>query len=453
MTETKNSLSFRRIGRFVRILLLFAGGCQILFGLAYLVANLGKMQGFGDTYELLDAGKTFVFDDRTGFFYPLLLAGADLLHKWTGIPFILPVQILQLVLGYGSAYLVLRSFGAASANRRLMETATLFLMTSAPLLQLHLAGLPYSPSLSALCLQFVYQKTAFSKDGSKRQKWILLLFFAVEEWILPWTGFLGLLFAAVCLLVWKKDRKQWGRVILVALVVLCCLRAATGMTFLKAGNRGKMQNSAVGAVSSHLIWSRLASNYFFWDDELKSLISEQDAIFATNTESRFLTVFGHTVDRECGYFGAQKVYLRMAGNVLQNRTKEVFTDQVEELRAYAFMPAVICENLNGWGRSQSGFNVGRLREHAPEAGMRFLMLSFYVIPITLILSGLYFLLISKKKTGKGLILLFVLYAITLVITAFFGYFPFDYKRGYLLWFLMELPGAVAMASETEAFKR
>ena len=454
MTETKNSLSLGRIGRIVRILLLFAGACQVLFGLAYLAANLGKMQNYGETYELLDAGKSLVFDDRTGLIYPLILAAADLFHGITGVPFMLPVQILQLVLAYISSSLVLKSFcNVTTGNRLYVETAKLFLLTSAPLLQLHLSGLPYSLALSVLCVQYAVTKRAFGKEYEKKMMWQWLLLFVLEELILPWTGFLGALFALICLLFTRGEKKIRIRGLLVAAVLLICFHVLTGSCSLKPGNRGKMQNSPIAIAACHLTWSRLADNYFFWDEEIKEIFSEEDAVAVTNTESLVLTDFGATVDAEYGYFGAQKIYLHMIANVFQNRTREVVSDQIADLKSYGFMPVTVFLNLKGYGRSQTGFHVGRLREHSPELGSLLLMISLYLIPISILLSGAVITLLSKKMVNINPTFIFAAFVISVVITAFSGYFPFDYRRGYLLWYLMEIPGAFAMVSATEGERK
>ncbi len=448
MTETNNSHSLGRIGRLVRILLLFAGGCQILFGLAFTVANLGKMQAFGDTYELLDAGKHLVFDDRTGLFYPLILAAADLLQGITGISRILPVQLLQLILAYYGTYLVLKCFcPVGRSGRMVLEIASLFMVTSAPLLQLHLSGLPYSLALSLLCLQFALQKTTGSK-------WVIILFPILEALTLPWTGLAGLFLSALCMLFDREKKKKGNlRLLLTAALILLCVHAAANAVLLRPGNRGKMQNSAVSSLCLHMTWSKLGDNYFFWDDEIKNIFSEADSVSVTNMESQLLTEFGPRVDREYGYFGAQKVYLGMIKSILRHRTKETVADQLEDLLAYGFMPARIFANLNGYGRSQTGFDLSRMWEHSPELGRLLFLVSMYLIPIGLILSGIVFITSKKNLVDIKFGLLFAIFVTAWLMTALTAYFPFDLKRGYLLWYLMGLPAALAMVSTSEKDKR
>ncbi len=86
MTGTRNNSFGRRSGRAARILLLFVAFCQMGIGILYMLLNLGREPAFGETAELLDAGRTFVFDDRTGLLYPLLLAFWDLTGRLLRIP-------------------------------------------------------------------------------------------------------------------------------------------------------------------------------------------------------------------------------------------------------------------------------------------------------------------------------------------------------------------------------
>ena len=271
----------------------------------------------------------------------------------------------------------------------------------------------------------------------------------LEELILPWTGFLGVVFALVCLFFTRGEKKNLIRGIFVAAVFLICFHVLAGIFILKPGNRGTMQNSPVAVACCHLTWSRLADNYFFWDEEIRSVFSEEDAVAVTNTESLVLTDFGAVLDEEYGYFGAQKVYLRMMANVFRTRTREVVSDQITDLKAYGFMPGTILSNLNGYGRSQTGFQVGRLREHSPELGSLLLVISLYLIPISFLLAGALIVMLSWKTVNINPAFLFAVFVITVLITAFSGYFPFDYRRGYLLWYLMEIPGAFAMVFATE----
>ena len=143
----------------------------------------------------------------------------------------------------------------------------------------------------------------------------------------------------------------------------------------------------------------------------------------------------------------------MVANVFQNRTKEVINDGITELRDYGMMPLTVFRNLNGYGRSQTGFNVGRLRENSPGMGSLLLIVSMYLIPISLALTGLVFIASAGEMVDIKFRIYFVVFVITWLLTAFWGYFSFDYKRGYLLWYLMELPGAFSMVFATEGEKK
>ena len=81
------------------------------------------------------------------------------------------------------------------------------------------------------------------------------------------------------------------------------------------------------------------------------------------------------------------------------------------------------------------------------------MISLYLIPISILLSGAVITLLSKKMVNINSAFIFAVFVIAVVITAFSGYFPFDYRRGYLLWYLMEIPGAFAMVSATEGERK
>jgi len=98
-------------------LLLIGFGVQIVLGLCWMVANMGRVQQFGETARYLEASKSFIGSGYRGILYPLLIMLAQGMEQLVRIPYHCFLYLLQLVAGFWAAYRLLDAVGVKGKYR------------------------------------------------------------------------------------------------------------------------------------------------------------------------------------------------------------------------------------------------------------------------------------------------------------------------------------------------
>lgn len=349
-------------------------GVQIAFGCAYFVTNFSAGQQFAENY--------FSFVPN-------------------GI-----VTLVQLVLAAVSVWYFLGRMGFRE-NKYLRGYVCAFLLTVPYLLQLHMAKLVWSLSLSVF-LWMLGLLMEIREDGvSNRRVGLLLGIYFLYGVICPdglWLGGILLLFgsffyfrgafdltgtmekvgqkdadARVLMLEGQKDvdtqvmmpeRKRIGQKVRFRLTV--CLVA--GVIFLvNMGLNGALpeqrkvyrENNLGTAAVSRFVWPNFATNYFFWDDEVKAVLSEERAIDLCQRIDLLEKEFYPTLVETYGSRKATRLCLEMGYRCLMDRSKETVLEIGKDFVDYLLIPFTIEKNLQGKGVSLTAWNYGRMKAHTP----------------------------------------------------------------------------------------
>ena len=363
------------------VLYILMGG-QILFGCAYFVSNFGAEQQFRENW---------------GSLLPM------------GI-----VCLAQLILAAFCLWYVLGKFGFRE-SKWVRSYVCAFFLTVPYLLQMHMARLIWSAAFSVfLWLIGLILETA--KSGLSRQRaFLLLIAWFLYGVICPdglWLGaFLlsGIFFfsgrgreESGLRTERKKGRTGFGagfRFGAAALLTAVLIFVSNlGLNAALPGMRTLYRENTFGvAAVSRLVWPNFGKNYFFWSEEVKAVLPEDEAVWISWRADLVGEEFFPSLEEAYGRKKATKLCLEMGMRCLKDRTKETVSEIGRDLKDYFLIPFTIERNLKGEGVSLTAWNYGRMREHTPVLVKYYYRYGIFELPLLLLCS---FLLWCFKITDQ-----------------------------------------------------
>lgn len=373
----------------IKGVLLIGMSVQIVLGIIWMGANLFSVQDFEETAEYVEMSCTFLLDEYVGVLYPLLLRIC---------PVCTLVYILQLCAAFlsGCLFCCFSGLGEEKLFAGKNIFSSLYLLTIPFTMQLHMAILPQSFTLSlfllqlGLCMRVIRRKT---------EKYISTFVCCCVLWtgmalLLPdylWLGGVTVVWLlAVC--IKRKCGKRQAAILFACMAGAICLTIGINAVTQTPGSRGRIQRTLGAAVVSRLAWPALETNYFFWPEEVKKVMSPMQGREISKYADNVKTVLGPLLEDAFGKKQANAYYWEMGLRCLSDRTKEVVSRIVADFIAYLFPPASVGWQLSGGGVSYSGWNFDRMWEQAKPltgfyveysvgshiVGMLFAMLTFLV---------------------------------------------------------------------------
>lgn len=373
------------VKRIVRYVVAICMLLQIVMGLCLLVCNLGYVPRLKETAEYLTAAQSLLMDEYMGILYPLFLRCVLAIEAVIGLPFQIPVYILQLLLAGAALSLLLREF-LISGKKRLF--VLLYLMGIPMLLQYHMTILPNS-FLFSVSVLFVTMGIKIWKKQKACGKELLIL---CSLWItaallqpdyLFISGvWLFLYFAAFLIRAWQTEKKEvydkylpvkilGGFVAALAVILLVNGRTQT------TGSHGRMQRTMESMLFERLVGQNFANTYFFWPDEVKNVISLAEAEEMAKRSDNLRYETGPSLEAALGKKAANKAYMAMAHACLTVRTKETLYRIRDDFCDYLFMPFSLLLGGSNGHISAAGFHYARLTEHSPRLGRWYFWGSLY----------------------------------------------------------------------------
>lgn len=276
-----------RIYRVLVALIAVLGGAQVVGGIVWWVANLGDVPAYGDTPEYIGLSQTLHVDEYRTLAYPVLIRLATAFSFRTGVPFQLPLYLLQTAVAVAAIWYVVRS--AAPRARRWSVAAATALVATTPLV-LHYAVSVLSDSLGAsLLLVAVAGASRMVFRGDRRLVTLTVTFVAAlgaglmrtEKWMVL-VAFAGVM---LLVLVLVRRRPESGGPVMVrrtALVVVLTLVLPAGLAYVVNGatqtaDYDRPRPTGATAAVSRIVWPHLAEIRDELPAEARAAISQADA--------------------------------------------------------------------------------------------------------------------------------------------------------------------------------
>ncbi len=419
----------------IEYILMILMGFQILLGSMYTVTNFGNRQLFSE---------------------------GSLLPFPAGI-----VYFLQILLAVSSTWYFSGAVGLGT-DRKMRGWITAFLLTVPFLLQMHMACPAWSVSLSAL-LWMTGLAVETGRNGFSGKRGILLgiSYFCYGIFCRDglWIGIFILL--VVCILYRKSLTGKRAYLIMAGL--MACIIFAGNIGFNRAWPEGRqeyIQNTPGAGLASRFVWPNFATNYFFWSEEVKEVMSLEEAIVYCQRVDTVESSFYPAMAKAYGRGKADRLCLEMSYRCLMDRTKETVTEIVKDFKDYLLIPFTIERNLKGEGTSLTAWNYGRMKMYTPELVKYYFRYALFELPVLLLGSILIWMLreggrigqsIKKKKKWNNRIstegkLLLSIGGIHIVWYTMRSNLPVDYKQVLpllFLWYLAAAGGLICGKPEKE----
>ena len=113
---------------------------QMVLGAIWLCCQFPHMQNWQETFEYLDISRTWVLDEYVSFLYPALLKVCTGVEAFVGIPFYMPVYVIQLFVAVFAALFFVRKVLKLEGGRAYMAAG--YLVSFPMLLQFHMSVRP-----------------------------------------------------------------------------------------------------------------------------------------------------------------------------------------------------------------------------------------------------------------------------------------------------------------------
>ncbi len=395
-----------KTAKLIRFCIYLLMGVQMVLGLLYLGKQLNYLQTYRESRELMDISSSLLLDEYTGILYPLLLALMRLMSRVTTIPVLVFMQILQLAAAFAASYLLagvlMPTFGKGARSY-----VALFCATQPQILQMHLALLPYSLNLSAwmIMLAGILSLKRLPEETTRKERIFCGCMigggYAAGALLVPdafWTGLILLMLVWISFLR-RKASMAGRRILILAVVCSVLLTSLIRVVTVTPGAYGRTRDCFASAMVSRLVWPNFATNYYFWSDEIKAVMSEQEAVVLCEREDAFREDFGALVEGAYGVAHAKELYLEMAVECLGDRTKEIVTEIGYDFVDFLILPVTIIRNLRGYGTSETAWNYAQMRAAAPELTPIYVNLSA-VLSAVMLAGSLVLLLLHKTNRMK-----------------------------------------------------
>lgn len=424
----------RRIGEHVRGVVcgfLFIGlSVQIVLGIFWMLANFGGVQEFGESVRYVEMSKSFLCDEYTGILYPVLLMVARALGSILHLKYYRVLYAAQLLVALFASHRFVQACGFVEAAERRSRVGgknregespeagenvarqrkgghdaalrlfwdiwgSLCLLTVPMAMQCHLAVLPCSLAGSFYMIMLSYVVEAYGRPEllfvrtlvRMSPLWLITALLLPEYKILAALPILGLfMYSAFCL--WKKDRKRVGRQALLLLVMAATIAMLGNLTQV-SGSQGRVRKSIAADMVSRLVWPRFAENYQAFPEEIREIISMEDALELDKSTDSVAAEFGPAVEKAVGEREARRLFVRMARISWSGNARQIVRELLIDAASYAASPAALEKQLRGGGYdSYAGSNYEIMRNRAPGLTREYVRYGSWWFCIGVVLGGL-----------------------------------------------------------------
>ncbi len=346
---------------------------QILTGVLWILCNFPSEWSYPESEYYISAAGSWVIDEYTGVLYPMLIRVCQMITGWFGLPFEWLICLVQL----GTAFLCYSAFilwckkGEGSRRRVLLQAGFggLYLLTVPLCVQWHLSILPSSLTGSLFILMIGLCIRAFGDAQYCNSKtvirvcvlWAVLTLLNPDYWWIALTPVI-----AINIMILRKKGFRAFAIFLGICVGAGILSVGINRAVQTPGSSGKIQRSLGASMVSRMVWPNFDTNYFFWPDEIKEIMTPLQGTEISSHADLVQLFFGPMVESAYGRDKAEQLYWQMAVNCIQVRTKEVFQAIGEDFVAYSAAPWQVKTQLDGSGLSYSGWHYDKMKTKTPE---------------------------------------------------------------------------------------
>ena len=384
---------------------------QMLLGAVWMIRQFPYLQNWQSSVEYLDISQTFVMDEYTGPVYPALLRIFTEIERLSGLPFYMPVYLLQLAAAGWSGFLFAEK--GMGCSRKHAAWAAGYLTSFPLLLQFHLSIRPESLAFSgglllAGGLSQICGKGYLEKRKEKRAILLNFLLSLLLIWLIPdlslvvfclWGGYLFEM-------AWKarkKTRNCFGikdfGIRFLALFLALVLGMGGNALLQTPGSRGRIQKTFWAAAFQRVVTDYFSRSYAMWDEKVRTTLTIEEAMEMAKRSDNMMYVVGPMLERDWGKKAANESYKQMTISCFKVRTRDVVTGIWKDLVDSCLTPFSLWWQDSGERQSQAGWNYENFRSHSPVLARFYLLFSLSALCLLILLKLLGRVLFGGKKSG------------------------------------------------------
>ena len=360
---------------------------QIVMGALWVFFQFPHLQEWQSTFEYLEISENFVLDEYTGFLYPAFLRLFTEAQKWTGVPFYMPLYLLQLAAAVVTAGLFGK--GVLKLQKEQAWWFAGYFVSFPLLLQFHLSIRPESLTLSGTMLL----TWLFSKRSVIAAPFATMLLI----WLMPENAVICTVMWTVYLFLQIKAGKGFCLRLAVFVTALLTGLFMNGLT-QTPGSRGRIQKTFWAAAFQRVVTDDFSRSYAMWDDEVRTTFTIEEAMEQAKRTDNMMYSAGPMLEADWGKQRANELYRQMALDCLRVRTRDVVYRIRDDLLDSALMPYSLLWQGSGGRKSQTGWNYAKFRENSPGLSrfyIEYAGLASAVLLVTGIAAG--FLVKSRRR--------------------------------------------------------
>lgn len=480
---------------------------QIAFGLLWIAYNIDYVQLFGDAAYYVMVSGSLKCDEYTGILYPVVLLLARAIGMLTSVHWYSIMYLLQLLLAGVSGYFLFKTIGFFGKKYYLSFFASLCLVTFPLILQIHMAILPMSFSLSFILLELAYAYRAcvivrtvparslirlavtgkrtqgaaiydFSFDISKVTLFWLLA--ALTELKLFVVGIIPVLYVLIlelrCIRNFRRQHKEqvardavkgaWIYPIAIVMIFTGLIMSINRFARYE-GIYDRPSRSIAVSLFDRTIWKSHIYREGSWLDEIVEVVGTDMLKDVSLHQENVKRILEPAIENALGKNGAERLYMFAAGYVWKHDRSELLHDMAIDFSGYTIPPVMTALLLKGTTYiSYTPRNYDVFKRNTPlhtKYMVNYGLLWFVIALVIALINWMAWFInkrinfASEKIIGHGLFFMAMLMAALLAaINTMQLSGTYDYKQGALstaLWLVFILQGISLVNRQFEALNK
>ena len=316
---------------------------QIVMGMIWAVRNVRMVPGFGDTPEYISISANMKVDEYRTVFYPLIIKGAIFLQNHLGISYHYFMYALQSILCIAAIFYMWHYLYEKVLNQKgIIEEMifSLYLFTIPMVLCHSFTILPDSIALSALLVALTQLVRIPREKSSIRNGVIFFIAVFIELAIRADRIYSFTIFVAAYSIIYLFKTKEFKKYIIVFGLMLLAMVSNLGINSVtqQKGYYGRIETSLPFILLDRVVYPHMTENYNDFSDELKEVVSIEDAQVFDSHNNHVMYTFAPMLQRKVGKEKAEEFYMEMASVVWKNEKVAVMGEILYKFGIMYFVP-------------------------------------------------------------------------------------------------------------------
>lgn len=367
---------------------------QMVFSFVWMVKNFNTVPGFGDTGEYIGLSESLALDEYRPILYPLVLRVA---RKISPEHFYHYVYVFQTLLSFGSMCYAVFAIDSVVTIRSERNKNNVFFwvfgglyLTSIPMITwFNFTILTDSMATSLLVVMLSAVIQVIYKGDLSLRNGIIIALSLIGQSLTRSERFYSevaiiFVFATMALLRNPKRRRIIALGTACILVISVCFVSVVKSKTQIKGRNGRADTSLSFIMLDRIVNPHMTENYQYFPQEIRDNITLEDAEYFDTHNNSVMYQMAPLLEGKVGKAKAEEYYRTMAKIVWEHSSKAIISDVGDTILHIMVTPLMHYLALKSiYHRSNVGWNVHCLSSSTPELTLRYDIISFYILLLTI----------------------------------------------------------------------